>query len=59
MKVKELKQKQLFSVPCPTCGAAVGQPSELIAGGKRNDPHPDRKLVAAEAVENNRIQMDA
>ena len=59
MKIKELTQKQLLSVRCPTCGAAVGQPCILHAGGQRSEPHPDRRYAAAEAVENNRIHMDA
>jgi hypothetical protein len=58
VKIKELTQKQLFSVRCPACGAAVGQPCELNAGGQRNTPHPDRKFEAAEAVENSAIRMD-
>jgi hypothetical protein len=59
VKIKDLKPKQLFSVPCPTCGAAVGKPCELISGGQRNEPHPDRKIEAAEALEKNMNQMDA
>ena len=59
MKIKELKSEQLFSVPCPTCGAAVGQPCQLIGAGTRNAPHIDRKYEVAEAVENNMNQMDA
>ncbi len=60
MKIKDLKPKQLFSVPCPACGAAVGQPCKLNSGAQRNKPHPDRKYEAAEALENNaENQMDA
>ena len=59
MKIKDLKPKQLYSVRCPTCFAAVGQQCELIAGGQRNEPHPDRKFEAAEASENKMILMDA
>ena len=59
MKIKDLKQKQLFSVRCPTCGAAVGQPCELNTGGQRNAPHIDRKFEAAEALEINGIRMNA
>jgi hypothetical protein len=40
----ELTRKQIFSVPCPTCGAAIGKPCGLYSGiGKRNEPHLERK----------------
>ena len=58
MKIKDLKQKQLFSVRCPARGVAVGQPSELNSGGQRNARHPDRKYKSAESLENNTVQMD-
>jgi len=59
VRIKDLKPKQLFSVSCPTCGADVGQPCELISGAQRNEPHADRKYEAAEVVENTMNQMDA
>jgi hypothetical protein len=51
MKIKELTQKQLSSVRCPTCGVAAGERCVTSARGLRFAPHPDRKLLASEAVE--------
>ena len=51
VKAKELTPKQILSVPCSTCGAAVGEACELHTGAARTEPHRDRKLSAAEAVE--------
>ena len=51
VKTKELTPKQILSVPCATCGAAVGEVCELHTGAPRTEPHRDRKLSAAEAVE--------
>jgi hypothetical protein len=48
MKIRELTKDQLLSVPCPTCGVAIEVPCELTTGYPRNEPHRDRKLVAAE-----------
>jgi hypothetical protein len=50
MTMRELTQKQLSSVPCPTCGASVGERCILHSGGPRSAPHVDRKLSAAEAL---------
>lgn len=51
VKTKELTLKQVLSVPCTTCGAAIGEACELHTGALRTEPHRDRKLSAAEAVE--------
>ena len=51
VKSKELTLKQVLSVPCTTCGAAAGEVCELHTGAPRTEPHRDRKLSAAEAVE--------
>jgi hypothetical protein len=51
VKTKELTPKQILSVRCPTCGAATGEACELHSGALRFEPHRDRKLSAAEAVE--------
>src|SRR5579863_2901091 len=51
VKVRELTPKQIMSVPCTTCGAAIGEVCELHSGAPRTEPHRDRKLSAAEAVE--------
>jgi uncharacterized CHY-type Zn-finger protein len=50
VKVKELSLKQIQSVACPTCAAAIQEPCELHSGGLRFEPHRDRKLSAAEAL---------
>jgi len=54
VKTKELTPKQILSVPCPTCGAATGEACELHTGVRRFEPHWDRKLSAADAVETKR-----
>jgi hypothetical protein len=51
MKTKELTPKQLLSVRCPVCGAALGKVCELNSGAPRTEPHRDRKFSAADAVE--------
>ena len=51
VKTRELTLKQVLSVLCPTCGAATREPCELHTGAQRSEPHRDRKLSAAEAVE--------
>jgi hypothetical protein len=51
VKTKEVTPKQILSVPCPTCGAATEEACELHTGALRTEPHRDRKLSAAEAVE--------
>jgi len=51
VKTRELTRKQILSVPCPTCGAATEEACELHTGALRTEPHRDRKLSAAEAVE--------
>jgi hypothetical protein len=59
MRMKDLTSRQLFSVPCPRCGAATGRKCELHSGGLRFEPHLDRKLSAIEAVETKRMHVDA
>jgi hypothetical protein len=54
VKCKELTTKQILSVPCPTCGAATKEVCELNTGTARTEPHRDRKLNAADAVEASR-----
>jgi hypothetical protein len=47
----ELTPQLLIAVPCPTCGVDAGMNCVLHEGGMRSDPHIDRKLDAAEAIE--------
>jgi hypothetical protein len=56
MKSKDLTPKQIHSVPCPTCAAGIDKPCELHSGALRIEPHRDRKLSAAEAVEANNTE---
>jgi hypothetical protein len=56
MRMKDLTPAQLSSVPCPTCGVDVGQRCLLHSGGPRSEPHVDRKLYAAEAIETRRFR---
>jgi hypothetical protein len=51
VKTKELTPKQILSVQCSTCGAAVGEGCELHTGALRTESHRDRKLSASEAAE--------
>jgi hypothetical protein len=51
VKIKALTLKQILSVPCPTCGATTEEACELHTGAQRTEPHRDRKLSAADAVE--------
>jgi hypothetical protein len=51
VKTRELTPKQILSVRCITCGAAIGEVCELHTGAPRTEPHRDRKLTAADAVE--------
>ena len=50
VKTTDLTANQVLSVPCTTCGAAIGEVCELNTWDARTEPHRDRKLVAAEAV---------
>jgi len=51
LKTKQLTQKQQSSVACPTCHVVAGKRCVLVAGGPRNEPHKDRKLLAAEVMD--------
>jgi len=50
MKIRPTKH-QLLSFPPPTCGAAIKEPCELNIGYPRHEPHRDRKLTAADALQ--------
>jgi hypothetical protein len=51
MKKSELTPKQISSIPCPTCGAAVRDRCVLNSGAPRSESHVDRKFAAIEAIE--------
>src|SRR3989442_1798506 len=58
MRMRDLTLRQLTAVPCPTCGVAPGKRCLLHSGAPRSEPHVDRKLSAAEAIETRRIPRD-
>jgi hypothetical protein len=58
MKKKELSPKQLFSIPCPTCGVAAGIGCVLHSGAPRSSPHIDRKFSAMDAIERKQIRAE-
>src|SRR5712671_6723587 len=55
MRIRDIAPKIFLSVPCPTCLAAPGKRCLLHSGAPRSQPHVDRKLTAAEAIEMKRI----
>jgi hypothetical protein len=57
VKTKDLTVKQILSVPCTTCGAAVGEVCELNTGSARSEPHRDRKLSATKTVEKKNTEL--
>ncbi len=46
------------SVPCPSCAVASEERCLLHSGAPRSEPHVDRKLSAAEAIETKRTLRD-
>jgi hypothetical protein len=58
MRMGDLTPKQLLSVPCPTCGVAAGARCLLHSGAPRMEPHVDRKLSAADAIERKRSRRE-
>ncbi len=57
MRMRDLTPEQFTAVSCPTCGVSPGQRCLMHSGGLRSEPHVDRKLSAAEAVESKRIAL--
>jgi uncharacterized protein (UPF0212 family) len=55
MRMLELTRTEMCSVRCPACGAAAGKLCHLASGYTSIEPHLDRKLSAAEALEHKRI----
>lgn len=51
VKKSELTPEQVSSVPCPACGAIVGEPCVLLSGAPRSEPHVERKYSALAAAE--------
>jgi hypothetical protein len=59
MRMMDMTPKQLSAVPCPRCGAGIGERCLLHSGALRADPHVDRRLSAIEAVEIKRDRVVA
>jgi hypothetical protein len=53
--MRDLTLGQLTSVACPACGVPPGERCLWRSGRSRTDPHLDRKLIAAEAIEQERV----
>jgi hypothetical protein len=51
VRMTDLTPQLLLAVPCPTCGVDAGKHCLLHTGELSPDPHIDRKLDAAEAIE--------
>ena len=51
VRLKDLTPRQVSSIPCPTCGVPAGKRCLLHSGSPRTEPHIERKLSAAEALE--------
>jgi hypothetical protein len=51
MKKKDVTVKQLYAVPCPTCGVPIGKHCVLKTGANRTNAHVNRRLAAIEQVE--------
>ncbi len=50
MKTNQPTLKQQSSVASPTCDVAARECCVLAAGGPRNEPHRNRRVVAAEEL---------
>ena len=53
--MRDLTLRQLTSVACPACGVPPGERCLWRSGSSRTDPHLDRKLIAAETIEQERV----
>ena len=52
--MRDLTVRQLTSVACPACGVPPGERCLWRSGSSRTEPHLDRKLIAAETIEQER-----
>ena len=57
VSMTDLTPQLFLAVPCPTCGVDAGKDCVLNEGGLRSDPHIDRKLDAAQAIEAKSIPL--
>jgi hypothetical protein len=56
MRMRNVTPARLLSVPCPICEVTAGNPCVFSSGVPRSEPHLDRKMLAAEDVEEKRVQ---
>jgi hypothetical protein len=56
MKTNQPTLKQQSSVASPTCDVPARECCVLAAGGPRNEPHRNRRVAAAEALEKKRTK---
>jgi hypothetical protein len=54
--MKNVTPALLLAVPCPICDMAAGSPCVFGSGVARSEPHLDRKMLAADDVEEKRMQ---
>lgn len=54
--MKNVAPALLLSVPCPICEVEAGNPCVFNSGVLRSKPHLDRKMLAADDVEEKRIE---
>jgi len=48
---KRATRKETLKVPCPTCGAKVGEQCEQSTAEPRRDPHLARRRIASGLAE--------
>lgn len=51
IQVREPTIIRVNAIRCPTCGAPGGQECESSTGYSRSEPHQERRLAAAEALD--------
>ena len=56
VRMTDLTPQLLLAVPCPTCGVDAGKDCLSHSGGLSSEPHIDRTLDAAKAIETNNAQ---
>jgi hypothetical protein len=54
--MKNVTPALLLTVPCPICEVAAGNPCVFHSGVTRSEPHLDRKMLAADDLEEKRSE---
>jgi len=57
MGTSDLSPELSLAIPCPTCGVDAGKLCLLHSGGLSPDPHIDRTLDAAKAIETKTVHQ--